>query len=81
VRNPDHPEGAQREGQKMAARRRAEYWAMYLKAWRRGKRFPYNRKIAGKITYSKQLHRQERGDTLIVLMQTPHGSVILDLPD
>jgi hypothetical protein len=81
VRNPAHPEGARKEGQRMAARRRAGYWAMYLKAWRKGRRLPFKHPLSGKIIYSKTLYEKERGDTLYLLMQTPHGSIIVNLPD
>ncbi|MBD3316449.1 MAG: hypothetical protein GF344_11735 [Chitinivibrionales bacterium] len=81
VRNPAYPEGAQNEGQRIEARRRAGHWAMFLKAWRKGKRLPVSHPIDGKIIYSKALHERRRGDTLYLLMQTPHGSIILNLPD
>lgn len=76
--NRSHPPQAALEaGRTMAAQYDAKRWALYLKtrSLRRGTMFGQN--IAGEITYSSTLCARNQGDTLVLLVKVPLGSVIV----
>lgn len=75
VANPDQPPEAARPGQIRAAETDAKRWALYLKAWHTGDRRAFGADIAGEVSYTRSLLEKAEGDTLVVLLQVPVGSV------
>jgi hypothetical protein len=75
--NPTHPESAQRAERKLAAGYAGKRWTLYLKAWNLGRDIPFGQEISGDIVYSSVIYETLSGDTLLQLLQTPLGSIVL----
>ncbi len=75
--NRSHPQAAQEAGRTMAAQYDAKRWALYLRTRSLGRAGTFGQNIAGAITYSSTMCTRNQGDTLVLLVKVPLGSVIV----
>jgi hypothetical protein len=62
---------------KRAAKTVADQWALTVKSWINGTKIPYGTVIQGKVLYCRELLKQEKNDTLMILYMVPVGSVVV----
>jgi len=78
VENPKQPLAAQHQGMRRAEKKNGERWALYLKAWQKGKKISIENTITGKLqTSGTLLYEKIEGDTLFQLIALPSDSVQL----
>jgi hypothetical protein len=75
--NRSHPQAAWETGRAMSAQLDAKRWALYLKTRSEGRDIVFGENISGGITYSSTMCSRVEGDTLILLVKVPLGSVIV----
>jgi|GEM_PF-1190512 hypothetical protein len=75
--NPSLPRSAGVAGRRMAAAYDAKRWSLYLKAFRDNRNTSFGENISGEIAYSRTLLERTVGDTLLLLLQVPVGSIVV----
>lgn len=75
--NPSLPRSAQVAGRRVAAAYDAKRWSLYLKAFRDDRNISFGENISGEIAYSRTLLERTVGDTLLLLLQVPAGSIVV----
>ncbi len=75
VVNREFPKEAYKASQVTSAKAAGQEWAIKLKFWCSGNKNAFTKKINGEVLYSKSVFQKFTGDTLLLLLETPIGSI------
>lgn len=75
VVNREFPKEAYKASQISSAKASGQEWAIKLKSWYSGNKSAFAKKVDGEVLYSKPVFQKFTGDTLVMLLETPIGSI------